>query len=176
MSVTRGGTAPNPCRRGGSWSSTPAHGIVAVFSMWNWPPRATRSIWNLRDSWCRPRRPGTRTRGTGSCAGVLERHLVVGAKIDRLDMAPSPQIPEMDPMAILVREQSWDDPILELAAAAPIRWSPCSRAVGSTRNHSAGLGAPIDLPAAEDVKRLAVHDKHARWPIGAIAPPPSVLT
>src|SRR5206468_4085891 len=28
----------------------------------------------------------------------------------------------------------------------------------------------IDLPAAEDVKRLAVHDKHARWPIGAICP------
>src|SRR5205085_2368549 len=25
-----------------------------------------------------------------------------------------------------------------------------------------------DLPAAEDVKRLAVHDEHARWPIGAI--------
>src|SRR5262249_5936535 len=30
------------------------------------------------------------------------------------------------------------------------------------------LGSAIDLPAAEDVKRLAIHDEHARWAIGAI--------
>jgi hypothetical protein len=30
------------------------------------------------------------------------------------------------------------------------------------------LGSTIDLPAPEDIKRLTVHDKHARRPIGAI--------
>src|SRR5438093_12406219 len=39
MSVTIGGTAPNPCKRGGSWSlDAGSGGIVAVFSMWNLPP------------------------------------------------------------------------------------------------------------------------------------------
>jgi hypothetical protein len=31
----------------------------------------------------------------------LERHLVVRAKIDRLDVVPGPEIPKVDPMAIL---------------------------------------------------------------------------
>ena len=44
----------------------------------------------------------------------LERHLMVGAKIDRLDVAPGPEIPEVDPMAILVREQILrHDPVLD---------------------------------------------------------------
>src|SRR5262249_61719180 len=30
------------------------------------------------------------------------------------------------------------------------------------------LGSATDLPAAEDVKGLTVHDEHARWAIGAI--------
>ena len=45
----------------------------------------------------------------------LKGHLVVGAKIDRLDVAPCPEIPEVDAMAILVGEQIFrHDPILEL--------------------------------------------------------------
>ena len=35
------------------------------------------------------------------CRPHLERHLMVGAEVDRLDVAPSPEIPEMDPMALL---------------------------------------------------------------------------
>ena len=31
----------------------------------------------------------------------LEQHLVVGAEVDRLHVAPSPEIPEVDPMAVL---------------------------------------------------------------------------
>jgi len=31
----------------------------------------------------------------------LERHLVVGAEVDCLHVAPSPEIPEVDPMAVL---------------------------------------------------------------------------
>jgi hypothetical protein len=38
MSVTIGGTAPNPCRSSGSWSfDAGSGGIVAVFSIWNLP-------------------------------------------------------------------------------------------------------------------------------------------
>src|SRR5215217_9235186 len=38
MSVTNGGTAPNPCSNGGSWSlDAGSGGMVAVFSMWNLP-------------------------------------------------------------------------------------------------------------------------------------------
>src|SRR5262249_15074468 len=35
----------------------------------------------------------------------LEQHLMVGAEVDCLHVAPGPEIPEVDPMAILVREQ-----------------------------------------------------------------------
>jgi hypothetical protein len=59
--------------------------------------------------------------GGGGPAGDahFKRHLVIGAKIDRLDIAPRPQIPKMNPMAILVGEQIFrDNSILEL------RWQP----------------------------------------------------
>jgi hypothetical protein len=49
----------------------------------------------------------------------LQPHLMVGAEIDRLDVSTGPKIPEMDAMAILVREQILrHDPVLEL------RWQP----------------------------------------------------
>ena len=69
-------------------------------------------------------------------------------------------------MAILVREQIFrDDPILELPAAA---CSLISKSRGRfTKIIVQGLG-PDRFPAAEDVKRLAVHGKHARG-VGAIA-------
>jgi hypothetical protein len=36
------------------------------------------------------------------CGPHLQRHLVVGTEIDRLDVSPGPEIPEMDVMAISV--------------------------------------------------------------------------
>ena len=35
----------------------------------------------------------------------LKRHLVIGAEIDRLHIAPRPQIPEVEMVAVFVREQ-----------------------------------------------------------------------
>src|SRR5436189_207845 len=70
MSVTIGGTAPNPCRRGGSWSLDAGSGaIVAVFSMWNLP--SSRHQVQIEPSrfvvsTTTPRNPYSRT---GSCAG-----------------------------------------------------------------------------------------------------------
>ena len=51
-----------------------------------------------------PRKPYSRT---GSCAGrTLQRHLMVGAEIDRLDVAPGPQIPKVDVVAMLFASRS----------------------------------------------------------------------
>src|SRR5713101_6125983 len=117
MSVTSGGTAPKPCNSGGNCSFGAASGgIVAVFSMWNLPPsrhqvqiEPSRFVVVDHDSH-EPVLAYRIVRGP-----YLKRHLVIGAKIDRLDVAPSPEIPEVNPMAILVREQILrHDPILEL--------------------------------------------------------------
>jgi len=45
----------------------------------------------------------------------LERHLVIGAEVDRLHVAPSAKIPEMEAMAVLIAEQVFrDNPVLKL--------------------------------------------------------------
>ena len=99
----------------------------------------------------------------------LQRHLMVGAEVNRLHVAPSPEIPEMDPMPILVREQILrHDPVLELRRQPPFT---CHHVVAGQVPPEIivqSLGSAIDLPAAEDVKRLAVHDEHARRSIDAI--------
>ena len=38
------------------------------------------------------------------CRAHLEQHLVISPEVDCLDVAPGPQIPEVDSMAILVRK------------------------------------------------------------------------
>jgi hypothetical protein len=50
----------------------------------------------------------------------LQRHLVIGAEIDGLDVAARPQIPEMHVMAVFVGQQILgDDAVLELRRQAP---------------------------------------------------------
>ena len=75
----------------------------------------------------------------------------------------------MDPMAILVREQVLrHDPVFELWWQPPFT---CHHVVARQVPPEIVvqvLGSAINLPAAKDVKRLAVHNEHARWPIGAI--------
>ena len=99
----------------------------------------------------------------------LEYHLVVSAEVDRLHVAPSPEIPEMDPVTVLIRKQVlWDDSVLELR-----RQPPFARDHVVTRQIPPEvivqvLGSAIDLPAAEDIERLAVHDEDARRTVGAI--------
>jgi hypothetical protein len=103
MSVTSGGTAPNPCRSGGSWSlGVGSVGIVAVFSMRNLAPspppgldRAFQVCGVDHDAEEAVLSDGIMRRPH------LERHLVVGAEVDRLHAGPSPEIPEVDPMAVL---------------------------------------------------------------------------
>jgi hypothetical protein len=54
---------------------------------------------------------------------------MVGTKIDRLDVAPRPEIPEVDAMAVLVREQVLGhDSILELPHKGKAGEFECRRA------------------------------------------------
>src|SRR5262245_37005059 len=99
----------------------------------------------------------------------FEHHLVVGAKIEGLDIAPGSKIPEMEPMARLVREQILrDDPVLELRRQPPFTCYHVVARQVPPKIVVQVLGSAINLPAAKYVKRLAVHNEHARWPIGAI--------
>src|SRR5271169_3472682 len=94
---------------------------------------------------------------------------MVGAEIDRLDISSSTEIPEVDPMAILVCEQ-----ILRHDSVLELRWQrPLARHHVVTRQIPPevimqGLGTTIDLPPPEDIECLAVHDEDARRSIGTI--------
>src|ERR1700675_1371981 len=94
---------------------------------------------------------------------------MVGTEIDRLDISPSTEIPKVDPMAILVREQILrHDPTLKLRWQCPlarhhvIAWQVPPEVIVQC------LGTAIDLPAPEDIECLAVHDEDAGRSIGAI--------
>ena len=169
MSVTSGGTAPNPCRRGGSWSLGARLGRdrrrlldleLAAFA----PPGPDRAF-EVRgvdhDAGSRAHEPDHaqaappapfggwhRGRSSARCAGPGDPRS--GYDGHTCSRAGPPA-----------------RPVLELGRQSP-RSSPCSREAGSTRSHSAFLGPAVDLPAAEDVKRLAVHDKDAWRAVGTV--------
>ncbi len=99
----------------------------------------------------------------------LERHLVLRAEIDRLHVAPRAQVPEMQPVPVLVREQILrDDPVLELRRQRPFaRHHVVARQV-PPEVVMLVLRAAVDLPAAEHVEGLAIHDEDARRAVGAV--------
>lgn len=164
MSVTSGGTAPKPCRSGGSTSASAASGgIVAVFS----PPRpnGTFQISGIDDD-------AEKTVFPRGIVGRphLKRHLVIGVKINRLHIAARPQIPKMDLMPIFVGQQIFrNDAVLKLRWQGPF-----------TRHHVVAgqvppeiivklLRSPIDFPTAENIESLTIHNEDARRSIGAVA-------
>ena len=54
----------------------------------------------------------------------LENHLVLLAKIKRLNVAPLAQIPNMQLMTVSALQEFFgNDAVLDLVAACPIRWS-----------------------------------------------------
>src|SRR5579883_490294 len=99
----------------------------------------------------------------------LERHLMVGAEIDSLHMASSPQIPEMDAVTIFVGKQVLrNETVLKLWRQRPL-----------TRDHIVArqvppkvimqlLGTAIDLPAPENVEGLAIHDEDTGRTVRAV--------
>ena len=94
---------------------------------------------------------------------------MIGTEIDGLDISPRPQIPEVDPMAILVREEILrHDPILELRRQRPlarhhvIAWQIPPEVIVQR------LRTTIDLPPSEDIECLAVNDEDAGRSIGTI--------
>src|SRR5450631_1822052 len=94
---------------------------------------------------------------------------MVGAEIDRLDISSSTEIPEVDPMAILVREQILrHDPILKLRWQCPLaRHHVVARQV-PPEVIVQFLGTTIDLPASEDIEGLAIHDEDTGRSIGTV--------
>src|SRR5258705_7088696 len=94
---------------------------------------------------------------------------MVGTEIDRLNVTPGPEIPEVDPMAVLVREKILrHDPVLELRRQPPLaRHHVVARQI-PPEVIVQGLGTTIDLPPPEDIECLAVHDEHAGRSIGTI--------
>src|SRR4051812_11620946 len=101
----------------------------------------------------------------------LQGHLMIGPKVDGLNIAPGTEIPEMDLMAVLVREQVFrNDAVLKLRRKAPLaRHHVVARQVPPEIVVEL-LGAAVDFPAAEDIECLAVHDEDAWRSIGTILP------
>src|SRR6202041_1372079 len=99
----------------------------------------------------------------------FQGHLMVGTEINRLNVTSGSQIPEMDPMAVFVREKILrHDPVLELRRQPPlarhhvVAWQIPPEVIVQV------LGTTIDLPASENIECLTVHDEHAGRPIGTI--------
>jgi len=94
---------------------------------------------------------------------------MVGAEIDSLDVAPGPQIPEVDPMAVFVGEQIFrHDAVLELRRQCPLaRHHVVARQV-PPEVIMQGLRTAIELPPSEHLKGLAIHDEDAGRSVGAV--------
>src|ERR1700731_986699 len=99
----------------------------------------------------------------------FQRHLVVGAEIDRLNIAAIPKVPEMDPVAVFVREEILrHDPVLELRRQSPLaRYHIVARQVPPEIIVKL-LRTAIDLPSPEDIECLAIHDEDAGRSFGTI--------
>ena len=100
----------------------------------------------------------------------FERHLVIGAEIDRLHVAPRAQIPEMEMVAVFVREQVFrNDAVLELRRQPPFaRHHVVARQVPPEIVMQL-LRSAVDLPTAEDLERFAIHDEDAGGPCAIFA-------
>ena len=104
----------------------------------------------------------------------FQRHLVVGAEVDGLDVAPGPQIPEVDAVAVFVRQQILrHDSVLELRRQPPlarhhvVAWQVPPEIIVHC------LGAAIEFPPSEHLERLAIHDEDAGRSIGAVLAAPA---
>src|ERR1041384_8839697 len=90
----------------------------------------------------------------------LERHLVLVAEVERLDVAPAAQVPDVEAMAVLLAEQQLRDH----AALDHLRRAPLARQQGVVAEvppEVVGevLRPAIALPAAAAVEALAVGEE-----------------
>ena len=105
------------------------------------------------------------------CGTHFEGHLVIGAEIDRLNVAARSQVPEVNAVAVLVREQVFgNDAVLELRRKTPLAAHHIISRQVPPKVIVQGLRAAVDLPAAEDFECLAIDDEDARGAIGAVGP------
>ena len=171
MSVTSGGTASKPCSNGGRSLLGGRFGrngrrLLAVELAVLPPPRPDRTfeIGRIDDD-------ADESVFLHRIVGRphLERHLMVLAKVDRLDVLALAQVPEMNAMAILVGKQILgNDAVLELW-----RQRPFARDHVVTRQVPPEivvliLRTTVDLVTADDVERLAIHEENSRRAVGAV--------
>src|SRR6516162_3753408 len=94
---------------------------------------------------------------------------MVGAEIDGLHVTALPQVPEVEPMTIFVRQKIFgNDPVLELWRQSPFaRHHVIARQVPPEIIVEL-LRAAIDLPTPEHLECLAVHDENAGRALRAV--------
>ena len=111
----------------------------------------------------------------------FQRHLVIGTKIDGLNISSSTEIPEVDPMTILVGGSR---------SSGTIPFSNCGGNAHLARHHVVARQVPpevivqglpgllIDFPPPEDLQIcFTVHDEVTPGgpSVPSLPPPPSVL-
>ena len=99
----------------------------------------------------------------------FQRHLVVFAQVDGLDVLALAQVPEVDRVAVFVAEQILgDEAALELRRQAPFGTDHVVLRQVPPEIIVLVLLAAIHLVLADDLERLAIHDEDARRAVGAI--------
>ena len=165
MSVTSGGTAPNGCRSGGSWSaSAGSAGIEITFSTLTVP-----SVGALPQ----PHR-GREVRGRGDDADEpvglrrvvrrpqLEHHLVLRPEVDLLRVRALVEVPDVQLVAVLVAQQQLaDQAVLDHVRRAPLGRDDRAEVEVPPEVVGQLLRAAVVLPRALDREVVVVEQEDA---------------
>ena len=169
MSVISGGTAPNGCRIGGSCSvSAGSGGIVMIFS------RAHGAVGGALPQPDRGGQVGRRGDDADEPVRLrrvvrrpqLEHHLVLGPEVDLLHVLARLEVPDVQPVAVLVAEQQ----LADQAVLDHLRRAPLARDDGVVVEVPPEvvrelLRAAVVLPGALDREVVVVEQEDAAGPV-----------
>src|SRR5580704_5733378 len=98
----------------------------------------------------------------------LERHLILGADVERLQMPPVAQIPDMNRMPILVAEQQFGhDAVFDHVRRAPFAGDGHVPSKMPPEILREPLRPAIDFPSSEHVEALVVEQEYSARPVAA---------
>src|SRR5258708_7391427 len=99
----------------------------------------------------------------------LERHLMLVAQVDGLDVIARLHVPEMQPVAVLPAEQELrHDPVLDHRRGGPFRGDQDVVVDVPPQVSGEGLVAAVRLELAEYLEAGVVKQRAAAWPLGAV--------
>jgi hypothetical protein len=99
----------------------------------------------------------------------FQRHLMVFAQINRLNVFAAAQIPEVDLVAIFVAEQVFcNDPVLELRRQPPFGGNHIVSRQVPPEIIVLVLDTALDFVPSDNIESLAVHDENTRGAVRAI--------